>query len=95
MSVSHSDKHDNDGENLNVNDGVSQYETSLIHGNESDKTNIDSLSTILEEFKSVERRLDRKIDDIALDIRRIKEADNFKSPCHAIKLITLRKKILH
>lgn len=80
MSVSHSDKHDNDGENLNVNDGVSQYETSLIHGNESDKTNIDSLSTILEEFKSVERRLDRKIDDIALDIRRIKEADNFKSP---------------
>ncbi|CAB3992512.1 Hypothetical predicted protein [Paramuricea clavata] len=80
MSVSHSDKHDIDGENLNVNDGVSQYETSLNHGNESDKTSIDSLSTILEEFKSVERRLDRKIDDIALDIRRIKEADNFKFP---------------
>ena len=75
MSVSFADKQvDLDRANYSVNGDESQFESLLNNGNELDRTNVDNLSIILEEIKSIEERLDHKINNIALDVCRIKEA---------------------
>ena len=80
LSVSFADKQvDLDPANYSVNNDESQFESLLNNGNELDRTNVDNLCIILEKIRSVEERLDKKINNIALDVCRIKEGDNLKS----------------
>ena len=60
-------------------DDESRFESLLNNDNELDRTNVDNLCIILEEIRSIEERLDQKINNIALNVCRIKEADNLKS----------------
>ena len=80
LSVSFADKQvDLDWGIHSVNDDESRFESLLNNDNELDRTNVDNLCIILEEIRSIEERLDQKINNIALDVCRIKEADNLKS----------------
>ena len=44
----------------------------------SSKTSAEDFAVILENIESIEDKLERKIDDIALDVCKLKEIDNFK-----------------
>ena len=80
LSVSFADKQvDLDRANYSVNDDESRFESLLNNDNELDRTNVDNLCILLEEIRSIEERLDQKINNIALDVCKIKEADNLKS----------------
>ena len=80
LSVSFADKQvDLDRANYSVNDDESLFESLLNNDNKLDRTNVDNLCIILEEIRSTEERLDQKINNIALNVCRIKEADILKS----------------